>query len=206
MGFIEKFILPKQVDFDHALQAQADAARDIVSDMQQTYVNQDEQARMRLALDAGKTRELKNKNMVELLDVFITSYDKESIYRIIVQLDWIGLSVNHFCTEADAYGIESLAEYALIFSTLREMSEMLSRGVQLLSRHKLHTISREISDIHDQYDVMVGLCAQAMAELFKGDDCKHIIMYRGLLWQLKEVGKRIHIAANTLEDMAIKRV
>jgi len=36
------------------------------------------------------------------------------------------------------------------------------------------------------------------------DDVKRIIRHKDMLLQLKEIAKRTHIAANTLEDMAIK--
>jgi hypothetical protein len=38
------------------------------------------------------------------------------------------------------------------------------------------------------------------------DDCKRIIRHKDMLLQLKEIAKRIHVTANTLEDMAIKVV
>ena len=144
--------------------------------------------------------------MNELLDVFITPYDKESIYRIITQLDWVALSVKHFQLETSAYGITSIREYQPIFDILLEMANLLEKCITRLSTKTPRIIALDIDLIHDQYDDVVTLCAQSVAKLLKQDDCKHIIMHRDILAQLKEIAKRIHVTANTLEDMAIKLV
>ena len=36
-------------------------------------------------------------------------------------------------------------------------------------------------------------------------DCREILNHRDLVDQLREIAKRLHVAANNLEDMAIKR-
>jgi len=38
------------------------------------------------------------------------------------------------------------------------------------------------------------------------DDYRHIIVHKEILAQLKDVAKRIHVTANSLENMAIKVV
>lgn len=204
MGFISTFILPKDVDFDTALQAQARTTRIIVEDLHKACVDNDTAALAAISTHADEARALKTKNMKELLDVFITPYDKESIYRIITQLDWVALSIKHFRMEIVAYSISSIQEYQSILEVLVEMAILLERGVAHLSKKNPKTIAPDIDLIHDKYDHVVALCAQSVAELVKQDDCKHIILHRDILAQLKEVAKRIHITANTLEDMAIK--
>lgn len=206
MGFISRFILPKDVDFDTALQAQARNTRIIVKDLHDACIENDMTLLGRISEHANEARLLKTKNMSELLDVFIAPYDKESIYRIITQLDWIALSVKHFQLETQAYGVSSIAEYQSIVELLLEMASLLEQCITQLSTKTPKTISLDIDLIHDQYDHVVILCAKSVAELFKQDDCKRIIMHRDILAQLKDIAKRIHITANTLEDMAIKLI
>lgn len=204
MGFISTFILPKEVDFDAALQAQAHTTRTIVEDLHKACAETDAAALEAISEHAAEARAMTSKNMKELLDVFITPYDKESIYRIITQLGWVALSVKHFQLEIGAYGISSVGEYQSIMEVLVEMATLLELGITRLSAKSARTIAPDIEQIHDQYDRVVTLCAQAFAELLKQDDCKRIIMHRDILTQLKEIAKRIHITADTLEDMAIK--
>ncbi len=58
--------------------------------------------------------------------------------------------------------------------------------------------------IHDKYDLLVEYRGQHVAQLPQRDDIKHIIIHKDILEQLKEIAKRMHVTANTLEDMAIK--
>ncbi len=204
MGFISKFILPKEIDFDSALQTQAGMTRMVVEDLHKTCINNDMTALNAITTHSEQARELKSKNMKELLDVFITPYDKESIYRIITQLDWIGLSVRHFKLEITAYGISSIHEYQPILEVLVKMATLLEQGITHLASKNPKTIAPDTELIHDKYDLVVTLCAQSVAHLLQQEDYKLIIMHRDILAQLKEIAKRIHITANTLEDMAIK--
>jgi len=204
MSFIRKFILPKEVDFDIALQSQARIARMIVSDLHSACIDDEIKNLDSIIEHADEARTLKTKNMNELLDVFIAPYDKESIYRIITQLDWIALSVKHFKLEVEAYGVESIGSYQSIVELLLEMASLLEQCVTRLSAKSPRAISLDTDIVHDQYDHVVVLCARFVAALLKEDDYKQILIHRDVLAQLKEIAKRIHVTANTLEDMAIK--
>lgn len=204
MGFIQKFILPREVDLAAALQAQTTATKNIVHDLYAACIRHEGEAFSAIKEDANKSRAIKDKNMKELLDVFIAPYDKESIYRIITQLDWIALSVKHFVTEVEAYNIQALDAYRDIFEVLKEMASLLEDGFNQLSSKELRTIADTIDLIHDKYDLVVEYRARHMARLMQQEDCKYIIVHKEILAQLKEIAKRMHVSANTLEDMAIK--
>ena len=206
MGFIRKLLLPSEVDFNLALCNQAQASKLMIDELYKACVNNDLSALQSMTATAKHARELKNQNMVQLLDVFITPYDKESIFRMITQLDWIALSIKHFQLEVEVYEAFHLSEHEPIFKLLVDMVSALEDGISKLATKKLDLVASRTDQIHDQYDQVVELCANANAELMKQDDCKHIIRYKDMLYQLKEIAKRIHVTANTLEDMAIKVV
>ncbi|WP_456418193.1 DUF47 domain-containing protein [Thiolapillus sp.] len=206
MGFISKYLLPKEIDFNTALLQQAHISRTMVEDLHQACINEDKAMLASISTAALQARELKTRNMSQLLDVFITPYDKESIYRMITQLDWITLSIKHFLLETEAYGIRALAGYAPILKILVAMATALEEGISKLSAKALDAITPKTDQIHDQYDEVVEACASATAQLLAQDDIKHIIRHKDILLQLKEIAKRIQVSANTLEDMAIKIV
>ncbi len=206
MGFIDKYLLPKEIDFNAALLHQASISRSMVEDLYQACILEDKNRMVSIAATALQARELKVHNMSQLLNVFITPYDKESIYRMITQLDWITLSVKHFLLETKVYDIHALANYEPVLKILVTMAIALEQGISKLSVRTLGTITPRIDQVHDQYDEVVEACAKAMAKLLAQDDVKHIIRHQAILLQLKEIAKRIHVSANTLEDMAIKIV
>lgn len=206
MGFISQFILPKTIDFDQALQAQAGIMLTTLEDLHQASKNDDASALARIAGHAEKARAMKSANMKELLDVFITPYDKESIYRLITQLDWITLSIKHFELERSAYEVDSIEPYQLVIKQLADMARLLKQGIVQLSAKNPKTIVPKIDLINDRYDEVVTQCAELVARLLKQQDYRDMFKHRDLLLQLKEIAKRLHMAAYTLEDMAIKVV
>lgn len=206
MGFIQNYLLPKEVDFNNALQKQVDASRNCVLDLC-LYCQKGDQSALKAILDdEHQSRVLKHKNMHELQDVFITPYDKESIYRIITQLDWIALSVKHLAIELLAYKVKCPDHYDVIFKTLAEMAEALDEAFNYLAQKQLGKILKIIETIHDNYDETTKNCALAALRHLEEDDIKVYMAHREILNQLKEVSRRIHISANTLEDMAMKIV
>ncbi len=204
MGFIRDFLLPREVDFERAMLDQASVARAMVELLFRLCDEEDRGVLAAIDEQAGEAHRLKDRNMKELLDVFITPYDKESIYRMITQLDWISLSVRHFRLEVEYYQAPPLAGHEAIVSLLREMARSLEDGLERLGKAPLAALGKEIDRIRQLYDEVVTHCARAASQLDPKVGCKQLLHQRDLLFQLKEVAKRIHVAANTLEDMAIK--
>jgi len=119
MGLISKFLLPRQIDFNAALLTQARACKSMLDDLYRACVDNDINLLNTIPLAAQRERTLKEQNMTLLLGVFITPYDKESIYRMITELDWVTLSVRHFQLETQVYELHSLSEYEAILAVLR---------------------------------------------------------------------------------------
>ena len=205
-GFIGKYLLPREIDFNQALLNQAALGRSMVQELYQACADEDKNRLAALSTVAMQARKLKARNMGQLLDVFITPYDKESIYRMITQLDWVTLSVKHFVLETELYDIHELAEYEPILKILLSMANALEKGIANLPSKTLSMIAPQIAQVHDLYDEVVETCAKTTARLLNQDDIKHIIRHKDILLQLKEIAKRLHISTNTLEDMAIKIV
>ena len=204
MGIIQKYLLPKEIDFDSALKEQVNASRNCVLDLCLYCQKNDRNALKAILEDEHQSRSLKRKNMHELLDVFITPYDKESIYRIITQLDWIALSVKHLVIELLSYKVTCPDHYHNIFKTLAEMVEALDEAFNYLPQKQLGNILTNIEIIHDNYDNTTKYCALAAVKHLNEDETKVYLAHKEILNQLKEVSKRIHTSANTLEDMAMK--
>ena len=206
MGIIQKYLLPKEIDFNAVLQKQAKTSQLSVRDLVRYCLKHDEKALEAILTDENKSRHIKSKNMAELLDVFITPYDKESIYRMIVQLDWISLSVKHLAIDIEAYKVKCPDYYAAIFTILTDMMDGLTKAFSFLPQKELAKILASTEKIHDSYDETVRQCALAAVKHLEEDDIKIYLAHKEILNQLKDVSKHIHLSANTLEDMAMKIV
>ena len=85
--------------------------------------------------------------MLELLDVFITPYDRESIYRIIDQLDWMALSVKHLATDLLIYQVMPPENYTPVFTLLKQMANAIAEGFVFLTHKNLNGIVRIVNEI-----------------------------------------------------------
>lgn len=206
MGFIRNLLLPKEIDFNLALYNQAQVCKSMIDDLYKACANDNVDALHLITIYAQQGREIKKQNMAQLFNVFITPYDKESIYRMITQLDWIALSIKHFQLEVEVYDSHSLSEYEPILKLLVEMVNAMEDGISKLPTRKLDLVTYGTDQIHDQYDRVIGLSAKATEALMVQDDFKRILRHKDMLLQLKNIAKRIYVAANILEDMAIKIV
>lgn len=205
LSLLRKYILPKEVDFFEGLQAQAKVIKKIVDDLHNCFSAAEEGSCQAIVDDEHRAKEIKAANMNSLLDSFITPVDRESIYRVITQLDWIAVSVRHFVLEARAYEVTLLeAEYAELFSQLRSCADALLEGFEKLGTAKTKEVAADAQRVRDGYEQVVELYVQKMARLSKSNNLNEMFVHKELLGQLKEVGKRFQVCANSLEDIVIK--
>jgi len=68
MGFISKFILPKSVDFNRALQEQTNATLIIIEDTQKICIDNDAATLIAFSAHVDRVRNLKTKNMKVCVD------------------------------------------------------------------------------------------------------------------------------------------
>jgi len=203
-SLFQKYILPKEIDFVAMLQEQSDATHQMVEDLHICCTESIHAHCQAIIDDEHKTKKLKNTNMEELLKVFITPIDRESIYRAITQLDWITLSIKHFILETKAYKIENLEEYRNIFDLILDASSNLNRGFRELGKQKHAKVSRLSEKTREATDKISQEYIEAIAKLSNCNDIKKMFINKEILTQLREIGRRFHISANTLQDIVVK--
>ncbi|MDH4944099.1 hypothetical protein [Sulfurimonas sp. C5] len=204
LSIIKKYIMPKEVDFLSALNQHAMVITKITDDLHKCFIEASQESCEAILQDIHKSQEMREKNMNELLSSFITPLDRESIYRVITQLDWIAVSITHFVVEAKAYDIHLLdANYAVLIEKLQLQSKLLTAGFKTVKADAEKT-AENAQRVRDTYNELVALYAQTMAQLVKENNLKEVLIHKELLSQLKEIGKRMQMCANSLEDIIMK--
>ena len=206
LSFIKKYILPKEIDFFDAMKKHSDAIKEIVYDLQKCFVYEDKNSCQKILNDESNSKEIKKQNMKDLLSTFITPVDRESIYRVTTELDWIAISIRHLILEVNSYKIESVKEYSLIFHSLVDMSKTLNQAFVSLKNKDVKDVDLRCEDIRDMYDKTVGEYILYMSELAKERDINKIFTHKEILSQLRDIAKRFHLCANSLEDIVAKVV
>jgi len=204
ISFLKKYILPKEVDFIAGIRIQSDAIKKVINDMYFCFTHSKEDMCKAIIEDEHKTKEIRDKNINELLNAFITPVDRESIYRVITQLDWIALSSRHFILEAGAYEVKTTGDgCAELLEEVNISAQLLNNGFINL-KENLKMVPTDAQNVRESYEKIVKIYIQKMAELSKSNNLKEIFIKRELYAQLKEIGKRLQVCANSLEDMGVK--
>ncbi len=204
VSWIKKYILPKEVDFLLSLSNHAMIVKKIVDDLDQCFSYAKEEECEAILEKQHQASQIRDTNMKELLNTFITPIDRESIYRVITQLDWIAISIRHFVQEAKAYHITQLdQEYTIMIEYLKLQAELLAAGFKTLRKDDKKTV-QSAKRVRDAYDDLMDVYIQKVAKLSISDDSKEIFIHQALLWQLKEISKRMRMTANSLEDIIMK--
>jgi uncharacterized protein Yka (UPF0111/DUF47 family) len=204
-SLLKQYILPKEVDLIRYLQEHAAIIETIISDLMRCFGQKDCTCCQAILNDEHQAKQIRDRNMNELLNAFITPIDRESIYRVITQLDWIAVSTRHFLLEADAYGVTHLGHtYHPLITTLAHGAKLLHTGFDGLEKEDPKQIASQAQEVRDTYDTLVEIYIKAMAELSRSEDMQRVFVEKELLHQLKEIGKRMQMCANSLEDIVIK--
>ena len=205
-SFLKKYILPEEIDFFEAIKIHSDAIKTIIIDLQKCFIYEDKEACLKILNDESNSKEIKKENMKKLLSTFITPVDRESIYRVTTQLDWIAISTRHLILEVNSYKIENLKEYNLFFHSLVEMAQTLNFGFISLKKKDVKDVDMRCENIRDMYDKTVGEYILYMSELAKKRNINKIFTHQQILFQLKDIAKHFHLCANSLEDIVAKVV
>ncbi|MCB0777394.1 MAG: hypothetical protein KDB99_13865 [Chitinophagaceae bacterium] len=206
MGIFKKlsgYILPKEVDFFGNLYSQCVLTQQVVSMLQDIYITKSKSTDQ-LESIIEKSGSLRKQNLVELNSVMITPVDKEAISRMYLSLDWIVLSIKHLNAEITAYNISSLEEYEKIIVMLHAEMKEMEKCFSLLKEKKFADVLTGVNVIIATDDELINEYSTQLALLITSEDIKHIIRYKDILAQLKEVSKRIHVTANSIQDIVFK--
>jgi len=205
-SFFKKYILPEEIDFFEAMKIHSNAIKTIIIDLQKCFIYEDKEACLKVLNDEVNSKEIKKQNMKKLLSTFITPVDRESIYRVTTQLDWIAISTRHLILEVNSYKIETLKEYNLLFQSLVEMAQTLYLGFVSLQKKDVEDVDMRCENIRDMYDKAVKEYILYMSELAKQSNINKIFTHQQVLFQLKDIAKHFHLCANSLEDIVAKVV
>lgn len=204
MKGLRKFILPQTVDFFKRLETQSILCRDIIDELRNIYLSHKSSSFNLLKKMIKEAEQARRKNLKELEQVFITPVDKEAISRAYINLDWVVMSIKHLQAELEIYGVEDLKEYTVILDLLREEMSDITNGFGMLHENKDGKSAELMFEIIHYDNELIKEYARQVSKLLESNDIKKIITQKEILYQLKEISKRIRLCANDLGDMLFK--
>jgi uncharacterized protein Yka (UPF0111/DUF47 family) len=206
VSFIKKYILPKEIDFFDLLYKHSLIINQMSKNLNCCFLQEEQICCQKVMGDVELSKKMRKDNIKKLFSTFITPIDRESIYRVINELDWIAISINHFLIETQTYKINNLKEYQLLLNTLVEMSENILNSLKALKVKNNNEIIELCESIRVQYNQAVNFYIEYMYELSKNQNFNIVFLDKELLFQLRDIAKRFRVCSNYIEDIVAKMV
>ena len=198
------WILPKEIDFFKSLSNHSLLTLKIVENLRIFYVKSADQNPQYIIDLISDLKKNYAHNLKELNSTFLTPVDRESISRAYSHLYWVALSIKHLIVEINTYKIYQLGEYSDIFDLLQQEMTQLTAGFNKLDTKNYVDGLEVIDQIIHLDNKLIHHYAEHLSKLINENNFQHILIHNGILSQLKEISKRIHICANLLEDIIFK--
>lgn len=203
-SLLKKYILPKEVDFLKALSIQAQSVKKLIYDLKDCFVLNDMQKCSIIIEDEEYMKELRKKNISQLLNTFITPFDRESIYRQVTQLDAISTSVLHFVKDMKVYEIKNTKnDYEELIGILCEHAKLLYEGIDYITIDAEKVVNT-VQNIRNNHDSFMDVYRKKILNLSKENEIHQMFLKQELLSQLKEISRHFEASANSLEDIVMK--
>ncbi|HEB61985.1 MAG TPA: hypothetical protein ENI82_02430 [Bacteroidetes bacterium] len=201
---LRSYILPEAIDFFGQLTQQSEETKKIIAELRKFYIENSSTDTAYLFEFISKAKNSRKINLIQLNKVFITPVDKEAISRAYEHLHWIVLSIKHLIIEMDEFQIYRLKDYDTLLTLLYDEMDKLTEGFSMLNKKEYDEILKKTYEVIHYDNLLIKQYAQLLVKLFENKDMNHILKYKEILTQIKEISKRIHICGNHLEDIVFK--
>jgi uncharacterized protein Yka (UPF0111/DUF47 family) len=204
ISLIKKYILPKEIDFFDLLYRQSRLIENMTNNLNSCFLEGDTNSSQKTMSLVEESKKMRKDSMNQLFATFITPIDREAIYRVINELDWIAISIYHFMIETQTYHIKELREYRLLLNIISDMSQNISKSLKALDKNKIQEIVGLCDTIRSQYNQAVSFYIDYMSDLSKSQDIQKLFLYKEILFQMRDISKRLLVTASYIEDIVAK--
>ncbi|MFA4823776.1 MAG: DUF47 family protein [Methanoregula sp.] len=195
-------IFPREYDFEFMLAHQSDRTAEGV----QAFVvwletvplnNPHELERFENEVDHMR-HEMEDK----LIRSFSTPFDRQDIYSISREMDYILNYAKETAKEMYAFGVMPDTPIRVMAKHLLDGTRCISRGIKQLNADK-DAVEEEIRHARDTYNQMEELYIASMAELFRTDDAMNALRTREIYHHLRDAGRAMRDTLDTLHNAVI---
>ncbi|MBR0566761.1 DUF47 family protein [Azoarcus sp. L1K30] len=196
-------IFPKAPDFHRLLTEQALQVVHTVSLLVDFMEHADPAIAKQIKADEHAADRLKIHNLHTLNEAFSTPFDREDIYRAIMDLDEVVNYCKSTVNEMDVLGVGPDMYTTEMARLLLQGVKALATGFSLLASQPVR--SADSADTGRKAERRVEkLYRKALADLFQGDDYLNMFKRREIYRHLSNAADRMAHCANTLHDIVVK--
>ena len=193
---------PREYDFEDMLAHQSDwtvaGVKAFVSWLEtRPLSNPHELERIEHEVDIMR-HELEDK----LIRSFSTPFDRQDIYSISRQMDYILNFSKETAKEMFAFGVQADKTILAMAQSLLSGTECISRGIRSLNSDK-DAVEEEIRHARDSYHVMEEEYINGMTELFRTNDAMNALRTREIYHHLRDAGRAMRDTLDILHNAVI---
>ncbi|AWI79610.1 MAG: DUF47 domain-containing protein [Betaproteobacteria bacterium HGW-Betaproteobacteria-13] len=196
-------IFPKAPDFHRLLTEQALQVVHTVTLLVQFMEQATPAVAKQIKADEHAADRLKIHNLHTLNEAFSTPFDREDIYRAIMDLDEVVNYCKSTVNEMDVLGVGPDPYTMEMARALQQGVKALATGFSVLAKQP--ALSAECADVGRKAERKVEkLYRKALAELFQGEDYLNMFKRREIYRHLSNAADRMAHCSNTLHDIVVK--
>jgi uncharacterized protein len=138
----------------------------------------------------------------KLINSFSTPFDRQDIYSISRQMDYILNYSKETAKEMYAFSVEPDRHIHAMARLLLAGTECIGRGIPLISTDKAG-VEEEIRHARDAYNELEEVYIAGMAELLKTSDAMNAIRTREIYHHLRDAGRAMRDTLDILHNAVI---
>ncbi len=195
-------IFPRDYDFEGMLANQADrtvaGVQVLVSWLKDCPLcNPAELERIEIEVDS-----MRHDMEAKLIQSFSTPFDRQDIYSISRQMDYILNFSRETAKEMYAFGVSPDKPILDMAEKLLRGTGCIARGIKALNDDK-ETVEIEIRHARDTYNELEEIYIAGMAELLKTNDAMHAIRTQEIYHHLRNAGRAMRDTLDILHNAVI---
>lgn len=199
---LQRFV-PEVPDFATLLERQSAHVRKTIDDLVQYVRHPDAGQRDQLHRDEEEAGRLRDENMRRLNNAFSTPFDREDIYRVIEELDWIVVHTRRTAREMEILQVGPDAFILGICLQIQTGVGALEAGFSQLGSDT-EAAYRQAETARRTDRRARHLYEEALGELFQGDDVRDMLKRREIYHHLADGARRVRKTAEVLQDIVVK--
>jgi uncharacterized protein len=138
----------------------------------------------------------------KLIQSFSTPFDRQDIYSISRQMDYILNFSKETAKEMHAFGVQPDTTILAMAKHLLSGTECISRGIRNIKKDK-GAVEEEIRHARNTYNIMEELYISGMTELLKTDDAMYALRTREIYHHLRDAGRAMRDTLDVLHNAVI---
>ena len=195
-------IFPREYDFEGMLAAQADRTVAGVQVMV-SWIKACPLCNPRELEQIENEVDLMRHDMEDkLIKSFSTPFDRQDIYSISRQMDYILNIAKETAKEMYAFGVTPDKPILDMAEKLLSGTECIARGIRVLNVDK-SAVETEIRNAREDYNAFEEIYIAGMAELLKTDDAMHAMRMQEIYHHMRHAGRAMRETLDILHNAVI---